>query len=552
MSLKRIDKIINQLETGTYQWKPVRREYIKKKGGKGLRPLGLPGWNDKLLQEVVRTILEAYYEPQFSQYSHGYRPGRGCHTALDQIRQKWKGVKWFISGDIKGCFNNLDHDVLLDLIRQNMPDQHFLKLLKDMLEAGYLEDWKYHTAYSGVPQGSVISPILSNIILNELDKFVENELIPEYTRGKKRKLNPEYNAITKQLAKAKATKDIRAHKALTKKLRKTPSVKTDDDEFRRLYYCRYADDYLLGFAGPKEEAIEIQNRISEFLRSIKITTSKEKTLITHANSTPVRFLGYELSARKSNTKLSKDKNGRRKRRSINNSVRLSVPRSVAKERENRYKRNGKSIHRAELLHFSDYEIVKLYNVEFQGLANYYALAENISNRLQPVKYVYMQSLVKTLARKHQRKVGWVYSKYKTHFDTGTTGLMVTIQRKEPKQPLVAKFGAKPLCRDKTAILNDEIPKLYFGRNELVKRLLAQECELCDSNKQIEVHHIRKIADIKKRYQGKKHPPQWAVKMMKRHRKTLVVCKQCHNKIHSGIYDGPKLTQTDRRAEMLGN
>jgi len=410
MSLARIDKIISQLEQRQYQWQPARRAYVTKKNGKR-RPLGLPGWTDKLLQEVIRQILEAYYEPRFSAYSHGYRPGRGCHTALEQIQKKWKGVKWFIKADIKGCFNNLDHKLILKLIGTDMPDQHFLKLLKDMLKAGYMEDWQYHQTYSGVPQGGIVSPIVSNIILNELDKYIEHTLIPEYTRGQKRQTNSDYNQIRNQRAKAKAVGDVQSYRALTSQMRQIPSVKPDDDQFRRLYYCRYADDLLLGFAGPKAEATEIQQRIVDFLQSLNITTSDEKSFINHAESELTRFVGYDLSARRSNTKLTREKNGRCKKRSINSGIKLFVPREAVKEREKQYTRLGKPIHSKGLTHYSDYEIVMRYNLEFQGLANYYALAQNVSKRLQPLKYVYMQSLAKTLAHKYQRSVKWVYAKY---------------------------------------------------------------------------------------------------------------------------------------------
>lgn len=539
MSLTRIDKTINRLKLGTYQWQPVRREYRPKKNGK-YRPLGITGWTDKLVQEVIRIILEAYYEPQFSEYSHGFRPGRGCHTALEEIHSKWKGVKWFIEGDIEGCYDNIDQKLLLNLIQRDIPDQRFLKLIKEMLEAGYMEEWQYHTSYSGVAQGNVISPILSNILLNELDKFVKYKLMPKYTRGKRRKRNPTYTTILEERSKAKAKKDVTRYQELTQLMRKTPSVKTDDEGFRRLYYCRYCDDFLMGYAGPKAEAEAIKQEIKEFLQQLKLTLSEEKTLITHAASQRATFLGYELSAERNDTKLSQDKNGRRKRRSINSSIHLHVPRQVAKEWENRYKKKGKPIHRAELLNHSDYEIVMLYNMEFQGLANYYTLAQDVAKRLYPVRYAYMQSLVKTLARKHKKQATWIYRQYKHKFETGMTGIKVTIPREEPKQPLTARFGVKPIRRQKTAILIDEKPNTHCSGNELVQRLLANECELCGSQENIEVHHIRKVADIKKKYEGRKEPPKWASFMMERNRKTIVVCRRCHQDITYGRYDGPKL------------
>ncbi|MBU1746243.1 MAG: reverse transcriptase/maturase family protein [Chloroflexi bacterium] len=165
MSLERIDRIIEALRAGTYRWRPVRRAYIPKKSGK-LRPLGVPSWEDKLLQEAVRIVLSAYYEPQFSDASHGFRPGRGCHTALQSILFRWTGTKWFIEGDIKGCFDNIDHDKLLEIIERDIQDGRLIKLLRGMLKAGYMEDWRYHRTYSGAPQGGVLSPLLFLSIQN--------------------------------------------------------------------------------------------------------------------------------------------------------------------------------------------------------------------------------------------------------------------------------------------------------------------------------------------------------------------------------------------------
>jgi group II intron reverse transcriptase/maturase len=484
-------------------------------------------------------ILEAYYEPQFSTHSHGFRPGRGCHTALDEIRRQWKGVKWFIEGDIKGCFDNLDHQLILDLIGRKIPDQRFLKLLKDMLKAGYVEDWQYYQTYSGTPQGGVISPVISNIVLNELDQYVEKELLPSYNRGNRRKLNPVYRALWEEMIEAKAAGDVQRYQELRQKRRQIPSIDPNDEQFRRLYYIRYADDFLLGFAGPKAEAIEIKEKIGQALKRLKLQMSEAKTLITHAESGRARFLGYELTARRNNTRLSQGRDGI-KRRSINSNIKLYVPRDVANEWQRRYTRYGKPIHRTELLNNSDYEIVNLYNAEFQGLANYYSLALDVSKRLYPVKYTFMQSLVKTLACKHKCKATSIYRQYKTKFETGVTGLMVTVRRDEPKSPLVAKFGAKPIRTIKNAVLTDKKPLLFSSDNEIVRRLLAGECELCQSKEDIEVHHVRKVSDVRKRYRGRKKPPDWAVFMMKRNRKTVVVCRKCHRNIHQGKYDGQKL------------
>ena len=140
-------------------------------------------------------ILEAYYEPQFSDRSHGFRPDRGCHTALSEVVTHWTGVRWFVEGDIKGCFDNIDHEVLLSVLGEKLHDNRFLRLLKYLLKAGYLEDWKYGRTLSGTPQGGVVSPILSNIYLDRLDKFVETVLIPAHTRGTARRRNPDVECV---------------------------------------------------------------------------------------------------------------------------------------------------------------------------------------------------------------------------------------------------------------------------------------------------------------------------------------------------------------------
>src|SRR5713101_4184654 len=186
MSEAKIDAITRVMRCERYRFAPARRVLIPKKNGK-LRPLGLPAWSDKLVGEVVRLLLEAYYEPTFSDHSHGFRPGRGCHTALSEVATTWTGTTWFIEGDISDCFGSLDHDVMVRILSEKIRDNRFLRLVRSMLQAGYLEDWAWHATLSGSPQGGVLSPLLSSIYLHKLDVFVERVLLPEYTRGKRRR-----------------------------------------------------------------------------------------------------------------------------------------------------------------------------------------------------------------------------------------------------------------------------------------------------------------------------------------------------------------------------
>src|SRR5438270_7470113 len=295
MSLEKIDAIIEALRYERYHWLPARRTYIPKKNGKK-RPLGMPVWSDKVLQEVIRQILEAYFEPQFSDHSYGFRPGCGCHTALREIYRQWSGTVWFIEGDISQCFDALDHELLLKTLSERIHDGRLLNLMRELLDAGYLEDWKFHQTLSGVPQGGVVSPILSNILLDKLDKYVETYLIPRYTKGDKKRANEKYAQLIKQAHYQRKQGHTQRSEQLRRQAQKLPSGDPADPNYRRLRYVRYADDFLLGFIGPRWEAEEIKQHIGEFLRDeLKLELSHTKTLLTHARSEAARFLGYEIT-----------------------------------------------------------------------------------------------------------------------------------------------------------------------------------------------------------------------------------------------------------------
>lgn len=530
MSLKKIDGIIDAVRREAYHWSPARRTYIPKKNGK-LRPLGMPTWSDKLLQEVIRSLLEAYYEPQFSPHSHGFRPGRGCHTALREIQANGKGTKWFIEGDLCQCFDRIDHTVLMGILAEKIHDNRFLRLIRNLLDAGYLEEWRLHDTYSGVPQGGVISPLLSNLVLDKLDKYVETQLIPANTRGRCRKSNPEYVRKTVAAYRARKRGNHERAEALMREARGLPSREPDDPKFRRLWYQRYADDFLLGFIGPRAEAEEIKQRVGAYLRDeLKLELNQDKTLITHARNGRAKFLGYEVHAMHAD--CWRDSRGER---GINGGIGFRVPRAVVNAHCARYMEHGKPVHLPQRLNDGVYSIIVRYQAEYGGLVQYYRLAYNLG-ALQKVKWAAQVSLVKTLANKLRTTCRRIYRRFGATLWTpeGRYKVIQVVVPRPGKEPLEAHFGAIPLKRNPWAAICESERKIWSGRSELLERLLAQKCELCGGPDDIEVHHIRKLADLHKKGRSR---PKWMEIMAARRRKTLIVCRGCHDEIHYGRYDG---------------
>ena len=531
----KINSIIKALADETYQPMPVRRTYIQKKNNrKKLRPLGIPTFTDKLVQEVLRMILEAVYEPIFLDVSHGFRPKRSCHTALKQLRREFNGTRWFVEGDIKGCFDNINHAVLVGLLNNKIKDARITKLIYKFLKAGYLEDWQYHKTYSGTPQGGIISPLLANIYLHELDKFVM-KLKSEFDTPGVGQITPEYRELHNEIKRLsyrlmKVTGEERKlvlaeYKLKRQKLMSIPCTAQTD---KKLKYVRYADDFLIAVKGSREDCQWIKSKLAEFIGDeLKMELSEDKTLITHSSKC-ARFLGYDVRVRRSG-KIKRGGPGHVKMRTLNGGVELLVPlndkirqfvftKGVAIQKE-----DGSMfpVHRKYLVGLTDLEIVSVYNAELRGICNYYGMASNFC-KLHYFAYLMEYSCLKTLASKHKTSLSKIIDKFND--GTGKWGV-----------PYETKLGSKRRyfanyadCKGKGSAMDyiSNAAVVYgYAVNTLENRLKAKVCELCGTTESdhYEVHHINKLKNLK----GKE---RWEIAMIAKHRKTLVVCRDCHRSI----------------------
>lgn len=545
MSIPRIERLIDSLRDESYQPAPARRVYIPKKNGKK-RPLGIPSFEDKLMQEVARMILEAIYDGSFESFSHGFRPSHSCHTALTEIQKSYTGVKWFIEGDIKGFFDNIDHEVLIDILKERISDERFLRLIRKFLKAGYLENWTFHGTYSGTPQGGIVSPILANIYLDKFDKYIK-EYAQQFSKGKKRRTSKEsrkmenkIRRLRKMLKGAKQANDEGKVSQITEEIKnlrnvmiRTPYTMAMDDEFKRFKYVRYADDFLIGIIGSRKECEKIKSDITEFMRDkLRLELSDEKTLITHSTDA-AKFLGFDISVRKSN-ELKRNRHGIL-RRSFNGSVILKITSERAERQLKDYGaisfKNEKGIKtwsgvaRRNLCYKTQAEIVAQYNSEIRGFYNYFGIANNISAVGNAFGYIMEYSMYKTIATKERLSMKQVIAKYRKGKDfmvpfkdaKGETKYRVLynegFRRKTPSK----EFNCDKLPGE---IYTDTTPML-----SLTERLKSGVCELCGAKGELVMHHVRNLVSVK-------DDTPWNKRMIKMHRKTLAVCEQCNNQIQN--------------------
>ena len=541
MSEKRINALIESLKDFSYQPNPARRVYIEKKNSTKKRPLGIPSTEDKLVQEVARMLLESIYEPNFSKSSHGFRPRRSCHTAIEQIQKQFTGVTWFVEGDIHACFDSFDHHVLISLLRERIEDENFIALMWKMLKAGYMEQWVYHCTYSGTPQGSGISPILANIYLSKMDEFAD-DLKSSFEKGRSKE-NLEYQRAASKLyyirrrnrrnwqdwGKEERREALKLQKGAIAKIHSVPSKQACNQNFKRLFYCRYADDFLIGVIGSLEDAQDIKEKFKTFLGDkLRLEMSDEKTKITHGKD-KARFLGFDITTSKNNALIYDSRN--QCRRTQTGSVKLYAPRDKWQSKLMeygalgiRYDKDGKeiwdSIHRGNMVHMSDVEIVSTVNAEIRGMYNYYSIANN-ATVIKNFAFILEYSMYKTFGLKYHKSVYKIQRKFRRN------GVFrVPYNTKAGLKYCEFYHGGFKRKRDVCRFDPDLLPPYvkYDNPNYLRTRIKSGICELCGSStKDIRMHHVRKLKDLKP-------DSEWNSLMLAKRRKTLAVCPDCYAKI----------------------
>lgn len=547
ISESRIGKIIASLKDHSYQPHPARREYIEKKNSNKKRPLGISSADDKLVQEIVRMILESIFEQTFSDKSHGFRPERSCHTALLQIQGSFTGANWFVEGDIEACFDSFDHHVLIELLRRRMDDEPFISLMWKFLKAGYMENWEYHNTYDGVPQGSGASPILSNIYLSELDTFMdEYKASFDMRKTDWRKRSYEYNHAIYMLDKyRKETRRlwgslndvekksrVKGQKALALELRNTPAHNAFDETLKTVQYMRYADDFIVGVIGSKTDAERVKADIKNFLSErLKLTMSDSKTKVTHSGD-KARFLGYDITVSRAQD-FTKRSDGVIQRSNAY-TVKLLVPREkwVSKLLEYKAikvtrtvdgKERFKAMHRGKLINHSDIDILTAYNQEIRGIRNFYRIANN-SSRIGRFANLMYYSMLKTFANKYRTKVSKIEAKYVKDND-------FSVEYYTKKGLKTAVFYNGGYERKRFAIKDANVSLLphlnkYDRANSFASRIRSGICELCGTKSvELAFHQVKKLKDLK-------GESDWARVMLKIRRKTIVVCPICYKNIHS--------------------
>lgn len=545
-SMERLERLKNKVYSEQYKFNEVKLVYIPRPDGRK-RPLGLPTANDKIVQEVIRIILEAIYEPTFSNCSFGFRKGYGCHDALEYVERKFRWVDYVIEGDIQRAYPTINHNRLVNILEKRIEDPRFIRLIRKLLKCGVLDNQQIIRSDTGVPQGSIVSPILANIYYHELDEFVEelkiryetpaNEInnlkSPEY-----KKLEHEISKIHKQMQHCE--KHSQEYNDLKKHLKAIRSKRSETDSLRdkkiRIEYVRYADDWMVGISGDKNLAIKIKDKIDEFLKDKLLQElHPTKTKITDIRVGNAEFLGYEIFLPRHRPLAVYKGKGARTIRRGQRELRFDVP--VAKV-TNRYVERGylkklktkvRPISRANYTVLEDHVIVSHYRSVWQGIEQYYSGCTNLG-RLQYIHYLLHMSCAMTLGHRHRLSVTKVFKKYKKE-------LCVKIPAKEGEDKFINFPYRTNWSKDNrkwSRGLKVPFPSDYY-KNTVSRSSIGLPCAICNSERQpIEMHHVKHVRKNGYRYKG------FHQQMALLNRKQIPLCKSCHQRVHAGLYDGPSL------------
>ena len=522
-SIEVIREIIDKLRDDSFQFKPSRRVMIPKSSGEGEKPLTVAPPRDKIVQEVMRMILEVIFEPSFSSNSHGFRTGKSSNTALKQIYSTFGVCNWYIEGDIYKCFDSFSHEILINIIKGRVKDERFIRLIIKALKAGYLEFKEYKQSIIGSHKGSIISPILCNIYMNEMDKYME-VLMSSFNKGIKPRGNPVWISYNKKKSRAKSIfEKVKWHKLQLS----VPSKDIMDPNFKKIVYVRYADDWIIGVRGSHEDCVILLDKIRNYLKEkLELNLSEKKTLITNANQDKALFLGVHIFITR-NLIYSRYAGFVRR---VGKGIRMEAPleRIVKKLREAKFLSGNTTQPRFLWIHNSKDQIVALYNAVYRGYINYYSFAHNLGSVSGYIHMLLKSSCAKLLAAKFtlksKRKVFEAYGKNLLGKDN--IPFAEPVYRNKPWD-----FKPATACKIKTPYLG-KLSSLY-AESISIASLEKLSCVMCKSNYRVEMHHVRHLKDL--------NPKLSKIDQLKakRCRKQIALCRKCHmshhksnNQIHS--------------------
>jgi retron-type reverse transcriptase len=562
-SITRIDQCINKLRN--CQWHPrlARLVMIPKPNSDKKRPLGIQGPEEKAVQEILRNILEAIYEPTFNPQSFGFRRGRGCHDALQYIDKQFTGIGYVLEGDIQACFPSIDHTILIEILKERITDQRVLDLIIKMLKAGYLseETQKIIQPLVGTPQGSIVSPILSNIYLDKMDQWIE-EWRSNNIRTEDYDINTlEYNKAEYPEKKATTTyynvknaiprpsrpiirrlyKDFRVKNIY--KLSLVPYVAKWKKE--RLLYVRYADDFIVAFSKnvPRYRVEKFKAELTQFLKNeLALTLSPEKSTITDIRLTSALFLGHTINIDTSSKITIIRPNSSRpkgmltprklfRKRTTGSYVDIGIPKErILKKLELQgfCQCNGYPVSNKKLTPYEDKVIVSTFDARLRGLLNYYSGTGDTNTKYR-IHYIMRFSCAKTLAHKHKTTIRKIFKKYGSY-------LTVKSIRRNPKNKKTSTTSVsiirKPDIERKwqTGKEHKDPEKIILA--SLQRSRLYSWCSICGTWKNIEMHHINSIKRVR--------PNTYDSLLGFLNRKQIPLCAYHHREVTLGNYDGISL------------